>query len=100
MLLSQLFRCVGVFAFLTMSATPALAQEADTAELLPSDQTALELRTEQVVAIINADLPPEEVFTQGFLTAVPLPQLEALMARFTGQFGPALSVESLSLIHI
>jgi beta-lactamase class A len=81
-------------------AMPVMAQEtapiaAETPET--AGQSALEMRSEQVIALLNGDLdvPLEEVFTAGFLAAVPPAQLAAISEQFLGQFGAALAVESL-----
>jgi len=78
-------------------AGPALAQQADDMTEMAAEQTALEARASQVVDIINGEsgTPLYEVFTQAFLSQVPATQLQTIFAQLTGQFGPALSVESL-----
>ena len=75
-------------------AAPALGQEGETTSEQASEQTAIEARAAQVVEVINGTLDPADVFTDGFLAAVPPAQLAALSQQLTQQFGPALSVES------
>ncbi|WP_252257782.1 serine hydrolase [Erythrobacter aurantius] len=88
--------------FLAFLAAPALAlavpveaQEAPTANEQTDEQTPLEFRAEQIVAVINSEIDPKEVFSAEFLKAVPLAQLAAVSAQFTSQFGPAIAVESI-----
>ncbi|MGB3472391.1 MAG: serine hydrolase, partial [Erythrobacter sp.] len=66
----------------------AAAQEA------PAEKTPIEQRADQVVAFLNGEAEASTIFTDGFLKAVPLAQLNAISTQLTGQFGAALSVES------
>lgn len=75
-------------------ANPALAQENRVLTSQSGEQTALEMRSEQIVAVVNGELDPGEVFTQGFLNSVPPAQLAAISAQLTGQFGKAIAVEA------
>lgn len=83
----------GVFALalalvaLGLPATPALAQRAPA--VAATQQSPLEIRSAQVVAVINGEIAPEEVFTTAFLAAVAPAQLAAISASLTAQFGPA-----------
>ena len=74
---------------------PALAQSADTIDLQGAEQSPLEMRAEQVVALVNGELEPEEIFTDGFLSAIPPAQFKTIAGQLTAQFGKALTVESL-----
>ncbi|MFU7528687.1 serine hydrolase [Qipengyuania sp. ASV99] len=76
-------------------ASPAAAQDSEAVTALTHEQTAIEARADQVVAVVNGELAPEEVFTDGFLAAVPPAQLAEISRQLTGQFGAALTVESL-----
>lgn len=76
-------------------AYPAAAQDSETITARSNEQTALQARAEQVVAVMNGEIAPEDVFTDGFLAAVPPAQLAEISRQLTGQFGAALSVESL-----
>lgn len=69
-----------------LPAAPALAQRAPAAV---SQQSPLDIRSAQVVAVINGEIPPEEVFTPDFLAAVAPAQLASVSASLTAQFGPA-----------
>jgi len=85
---------------LFLSPLPAVAAaqgDAVTAKANEDEQTALEMRSAQVVALVNGelDVPLDEVFTQSFLAAVPEAQLRAIFTQLTGQFGAALLVERL-----
>ena len=86
-----------VLAGLLGMATPAIAQdiEATAAQSAESEQGAMRMRSEQVVALINGEGDPSELFTEGFLAAVPPSQLAAISRQLTTQFGQALSVEGL-----
>jgi beta-lactamase class A len=74
---------------------PALAQQPAPISARDAPQAALEQRAEQVVALLNGEIAPEEIFTDGFLASVPPAQFVAISKQLTGQFGPALAVESL-----
>ncbi|MGB3807330.1 MAG: serine hydrolase [Erythrobacter sp.] len=95
-------------ATLALAAAPAMllavpahaqaeAQEGETMNELAEEKTALEMRAQQVVALVNGDLevPLDEVFGSAFLSQIPEAQLRAISDQLTGQFGAALSVESL-----
>ena len=78
---------------------PAIAQDRamEPAPAQSQPATALEMRAEQVVALVNGDpgVPLSDMFTAGFLAAVPEAQLRAISAQLTSQFGAALRVEQL-----
>lgn len=76
-------------------AVPAGAQQASPATEQTDEQSAIQLRAEQIVALVNGEIEPQEVFTQGFLNAVPPAQFAAISAQLTGQFGKAIAVENL-----
>ncbi|BDI61110.1 serine hydrolase [Qipengyuania nanhaisediminis] len=76
--------------------TAAAAQEADTAQSESREQTPILMRAEQVVAVINGEANAADIFTDGFLAAVPIAQLETISAQLTGQFGRALAVEAVN----
>ncbi|KEO91409.1 hypothetical protein EH31_01725 [Erythrobacter longus] len=80
-----------------VSALPAqvIAQEEPTTIADESETSPLRDRAEQVVALVNGEIEPEEVFTDAFLRAVPPDQFKAIASQLTSQFGAALSVESL-----
>jgi len=59
------------------------------------ERTPLARRADDVVAVINGEIEPEAVFTSAFLAEVSAEQLMAIARQITGQFGPALAVESL-----
>lgn len=77
---------------------PGLAQNLATNEpVMPTEQSALEMRADQVVAMINGELEAqlEDVFSPQFLASVPAAQLTGLSAQLTAQFGRALAVAKL-----
>ncbi len=78
-----------------VASSPVIAQEGESVESQTAKQSALEMRAEQVVTLINGELAPESVFTDAFLTAVPPSQLATIFQQLTSQFGAALSVENL-----
>lgn len=82
---------IGLFAL----AAPLSAQDAE--QDAAQEQSALQMRANQVVALVNGELeePLEEVFTAEFLAAVPEAQLETLSQQLVSQFGRALAVERL-----
>ncbi|MBV7259976.1 serine hydrolase [Erythrobacter crassostreae] len=84
-----------VTAPLALPISHAAAQDAPSSEAEPV--APIQMRSEQVVALVNGelDVPLEEVFTEGFLQAVPPAQLTGLSAQLTSQFGRALEVETL-----
>jgi beta-lactamase class A len=86
------------FALAVLAAMPgaALAQEAAPAAAAAQAQTALEMRSQQVVALLNGEAEPEAIFTQGFRNAVPDAQLKALSASLTAQVGRAVAVDVLA----
>lgn len=79
-----------------LTSAPLFAQESDGVTSEAAEQTPLEMRADQVVAIVNGELAPDDIFTDGFLRAVPPEQLAAISQQLTGQFGAAIAVESLA----
>lgn len=84
------------FAFLALFAlfaSPAVrSQPAPEA----AAQTAIAVRADQVVALLNGTVQPADIFTDGFRAAVADDQIKALSANFTAQFGRAVEVTLLS----
>ncbi len=76
-------------ALIMAPVTPLMAQQNARALTTATTQSPIALRSEQIVAVINGDLAPEDVFTDGFLAAVPVAEVKALSASLTAQFGPA-----------
>ncbi|MEE4315708.1 MAG: serine hydrolase, partial [Erythrobacter sp.] len=72
-----------------------LAAQPDAERPTPAPQTALEQRSEQVVAVLRGEQAPEDVFSKEFLAAVPPAQLKALNASLASQFGEAVEVTKL-----
>lgn len=91
---TALLPAAAAIALLATPNTPALAQDAEPMVEDVAEQSALEMRAAQVVDVINGDAEPEDVFTQGFLDVVTPEQLASTFQQLTGQFGPALAVES------
>jgi beta-lactamase class A len=81
-----------------LAALPAAAQaqEPATAAAPAAVQTAIEARSAEVVALLNGKAAPEDVFTTGFLAAIPASQIRALSASLTAQFGAAVEVSLLA----
>jgi len=76
-------------------ASPAIAQS-ENGQAQAAEQSEIEARAEQVVPLVNGEIDPQDIFTDGFLNAVPLSELTAFSQQITAQFGPAISVESLN----
>ncbi len=92
---SPLYGALLAASLLTIPAAPVFAQEEAPEASEGEQQTTLEIKADQVVAVLNGDLDPRDVFTAGFLAAVPPAQVTALAEQLTGQFGAAISVEAL-----
>lgn len=73
---------------------PASAQ-APAQAVQPAEPTALEARSNQVVELLNGEVQPAEVFTDGFRAAIADAQIRTLSANLTAQFGRALEVSLL-----
>ena len=65
----------------------------------PAEQPSLEARADQVVKLLNGDVQPEDIFTDGFRAAVADAQIKTLSASLTAQFGPAKSATVLEPRH-
>lgn len=83
-----------VLGVLALPAAGLAAQTAPTAAA--AEQTQLEIRADQVVALLNGKAEPADLFTQGFRAAVADAQIKALSANFTAQFGAAVEVSLLA----
>ncbi|TRD09878.1 serine hydrolase [Erythrobacter insulae] len=61
-----------------------------------TDRSPIDLRSGQVIALLNGELdaPLEDVFTDGFLAAVPPTQLYVYCAQLAAQFGRAVKIET------
>lgn len=86
-----------VCAFFVIALAPASATAQDTQASTDTadERSAIEKRAEQVIALVNGEVEPEEVFTDGFLAAVPPAQFKTITGQLTSQFGAAVSVEKL-----
>ncbi len=74
--------------------TAANAQ-ADT-ETVAAEQSKLEMRAQDVVAVLKGTAQPEDVFADSFLTAVPPAQLAAMNSQLSAQFGEIEAVERIA----
>ncbi|MBA4044586.1 MAG: serine hydrolase [Erythrobacter sp.] len=81
-------------ALLTPAA--ALGQDVVASTVETIGQTPIQSRADQVVALLNGTVQPEDIFTDGFRTAVADAQIKALSANLTAQFGPAVEVTLLA----
>ncbi len=52
----------------------------------------IDLRIDQLVAVLNGAMSPQDFFTPSFLVAVPPAQLKAITDSFTAQYGKAVGV--------
>jgi beta-lactamase class A len=76
---------------------PAAAQAQEPAPAAaPTAQTPIEQRSAQVVQLLNGRVAPEDLFSTGFLVAIPAAQIRALSASLTAQFGAAVEVSVLT----
>lgn len=82
----------------TIAATPVLAQDQNAQPSGQIAQSPIELRSGQVVDLINGELEAaiEEIFTPQFLAAVPPSQLSAISMQLSSQFGRAVAVEQVN----
>ncbi|MBI1401639.1 MAG: serine hydrolase [Porphyrobacter sp.] len=88
------------FLLLLLALAAFCPAAAPLAAQVPSDSTAsqesaLAARADEIVQLINGEIEPEAVFTEGFLAQVPAAQFKAISQQLTSQFGRALAVESL-----
>lgn len=70
---------------------PVLANAQAPASQSEAARTPIELRAEEVVALLNGDGAPEDLFSKSFLAAIPPAQIRAVSEGITSQFGPAVS---------
>lgn len=82
-------------ACLALTTAPQAAHAQETGTVAPA-KTPLEARAEEVVALLNGKVKPEEIFTDGFLKAISVDQITGLSASITAQFGPAVEVALLA----
>jgi len=80
-------------------ALPAFGQDTASSIEAASEQTALEMRSEQIVLFFNGEIEAEDVFTEGFLAAVPTELLVATVDQWTAEHGAAMSVEGLNPVN-
>lgn len=83
---------------LACAAPPLAAQTASASATAPApgEQSALEMRSDQVVALLNGTAEPEAIFSDSFRAAVADAQMKAVSAGITTQFGRALEVAVLT----
>lgn len=80
-----------MLAALVIPAATAQAQaQAQEPPAAAAGQYAIEARADEVVALLNGKVAPEDVFSKGFQAAVPAAQIKVLSANLTAQFGPAV----------
>ena len=76
---------------LMLGTAPLAAQTGQTPPQVDgAELTAIGVRADQVVEVINGKAEPADVFTRGFRDAVADAQLKAMSGSLTAQFGPAL----------
>lgn len=90
-----MLRALAICAALLTPAA-ALGQDAVAATVETIGQTPIQSRADQVVALLNGTVQPEDIFTDGFRTAVADAQIKALSTNLTAQFGPAVEVTLLA----
>jgi Beta-lactamase enzyme family len=87
--MKRLLLCLPMLLSSACVTAPATASTANSQTLRASPFDA---RVEQIVAILNEEIPVAEYFTPSFLTAVPPAQLKAIMASLRTQYGKAIKV--------
>jgi len=92
--MKQLALSVLTLAVLASVPAPLHAQVPDYSASA-TEEGALAARAADVVRLINGEIDPEALFTEGFLAQVPAAQFKAISQQLTSQFGRALAVESL-----
>lgn len=88
-----------VLALTALGSAPlAAAQARDPAPLpaLAEAPTPLEARSQQIVALLNGEVQPDAIFTNGFRAAIADAQIKALSADLTARFGKAQAVSLLA----
>ena len=93
--------CAPLFAvMIAMLASPAsplgAPAQAQTRAAEPGASTSIEQRADDVVALLNGEVEPEDIFTPSFRAAVADAHVRALGTRLTAQFGRALAVSELT----
>jgi beta-lactamase class A len=66
---------------------------AATAQDTSTERERLEQRAQEIVAVLNGEKPPEEVFTDAFNAQVTEPQLRAMTQQMQAQMGKLVGVE-------
>ena len=87
--MKRLLVCLSL-SLLGACATTSNAAPAPTVETLPT--TPLDMRAEQLIAVLNDAMPFEDFFTASFLTAVPPAQIKAIATSLSAQHGKAIQV--------
>jgi Beta-lactamase enzyme family len=87
--MKRLLACVSL-SLLGACATTSNAAIAPVVETAPV--TPLDMRSNQLIALLNAAVPLEDYFTASFLTAVPPAQINAISASLLAQYGKAIQI--------
>ncbi len=88
-----------VLAFAALGSAPLAAAQAPDPAPIPAPAeapTPLEARSLQIVALLNGEVQPEAIFTNGFRAAIADAQIKALSADLTAKFGKAQAVSLLA----
>lgn len=91
-----MLRFLAFLLLFTLVLDDAKAQPIAPPENEASTVTPIERRARQLVAVINNEADPQDVFTTAFLAALPPEQFAAISRQITDQFGAAISVESVT----
>lgn len=89
----RLSLCAFALGVFTIAVAPAAIAQEETA--MPAEQSILEMRGADVVAVFNGEKNASDVFGDDFLQAVSADQLTAMNAQLSAQFGAMISVESI-----
>lgn len=87
--MKRVFACLSL-SLLGACATISNAATAQVVEAAPT--TPLEMRSGQLVEMLNGTLPLADYFTASFLTSIPPAQVNAISASLLAQYGKALRV--------
>ncbi len=89
---------IAATALAAMLGVPASAQDApgqSPASVSQDAETPLDERAHDLVRLLNDEADPEALFASNFLAAIPVSQIKAITRQLTGQYGPAIAVETI-----
>jgi Beta-lactamase enzyme family len=90
--MKRILACLSL-SLLGACATTSNAATAPVVETAPA--TPLDMRSNQLIAMLNGAVPVEDYFTASFLTAVPPAQINAISESLLAQYGKAVQILSI-----